>query len=88
MHFKQWNEDKYSNLVTMLCNNYYQALNIIEKDGQAANEAKLSLGATDEELELWATEQEEYFRKLGDEPEDQVRYIAYVELLQKLRHLK
>ena len=88
MHFKQWNEDKYSNLATMLRNNYYQALDIINKDGHAVNEAKRSLGVTDEELESWAVEQQEYFQNLGDEPESRVHSIAYVELLQKLRHLE
>ena len=88
MHFKQWDKDKYANLATMLRNNYYQALNIIKDDGHAVNEAKRSLGVTDEELELWKAEQEEYFLTLGNEPESKVRTIAYVELLQKLRQLE
>jgi len=46
MHFKQWDEDKYSNLATMLRNNYYQVLDIIENDGRAVEEAKRSLGVT------------------------------------------
>lgn len=88
MHFKQWDEDKYSNLATMLRNNYYQALDIIKNDGHAVDEAKRSLGVTDEELESWKVEQETYFLTLGEEPETQVRAIAYVELLQKLRQLE
>jgi len=88
MHFKQWNEDKYSNLATMLRNNYHQAVNIIKNDGRAVDEAKRSLDVMDQELESWMVEQEEYFKNLGDEPESKVRFIAYVELLQKLRHLE
>ena len=88
MHFKQWDADKYSNLATMLRNNYYQALEIIKNDGRAVDEAKRSLNVTDEELESWKVEQEVYFLTLGDEPEGKVRAIAYVELLQKLRQLE
>jgi hypothetical protein len=88
MHFSQWDEDKYSNLATMLRNNYYQALNIIRNDGRAVEEAKSSMGITDQDLDLWKAEREEYFQTLGEEPESQVRAIAYVELLQKLRELE
>ena len=88
MHFKQWDEDKYSKLATMLHDNYKQALGIIKNDGHAVDEAKHSLQVTDEDLESWKVEQDEYFLTLGDEPESQVRAIAYVELLQKLRQLE
>ena len=88
MHFKQWDEDKYSNLVTMLRNNYYQALEIIKNDGRAVKEEKCSLGVTNKDLDSWKAEQEEYFLTLGNEPESETRAIAYVELLQKLRQLE
>lgn len=88
MHFKQWNEDKYLNLATMLSNNYRQALDIIKNDGRAVEEAKLSLQVTDDDMEAWKVEQEEYFLTLGDESESKVHAIAYVELLQKLRQLE
>ena len=88
MHFSQWDEDKYSNLATMLRNNYHQALDIIKKDGHAVEQAKISMGITDEDLDLWKTEREEYFQTLGQEPESKVHAIAYVELLQKLRELE
>jgi hypothetical protein len=88
MHFAQWDEDKYSNLATMLCNNYHQALDIIENDGRAVEQAKCSMGITDEDLDMWKAEREEYFQTLGDKPESKVRAIAYVELLQKLRDLE
>jgi len=88
MHFKQWNEDKYLNLATMLSNNYHQALDIIKRDGRAVEEAKRSLGVTNDDMEAWKVEQEEYFLMLGDELESRVRTVAYVELLQKLRQLE
>ena len=88
MHFKQWDEDKYANLATMLHNNYHQALDIIKNDGRAVEEAKRSLGVTDKDLESWKIEQQDYFLTLGDEPESRVHAIAYVELLQKLRQLE
>lgn len=88
MHFKQWDEDKYSNLATMLCNNYHQALNIIRHNRCAVNKAKLSLGVTDKDLDSWKIKEEEYFLTLGDEPDGTACAIAYVELLQKLRQLK
>jgi hypothetical protein len=88
MHFKQWDEDKYSNLATMLRNNYRRALKIIEKDGRLLEEGKVSLKVTDEDLELYKIEQEEYFQILGDEPESRVLEIAYLELLQKLKQLE
>ena len=88
MHFSQWDEDKYSNLATMLRNNYHQALNIIKNNGRTVEEAKHSMAITDEDLDSWKAEREEYFQTLGDEPETQVRAIAYVELLQKLRGLE
>jgi len=66
----------------------YQALDIIKNDGCAVEEAKRSLSVTDEDLESWKIEQEEYFLTLGDEPESKVRAIAYVKLLQKLRQLE
>ena len=88
MHFSQWDEDKYCNLAAMLRNNYHQALDIIEKDGRIAEQAKRSMGVTDEDLNVWKAEQEEYFQTLGDEPEGKVHAIAYVDLLQKLRELE
>ena len=72
----------------MLRNNYYQALDIIKNDGRAIEQAKHSMGITDEDLDVWKDEREEYFRTLGEEPESKVRAIAYVELLQKLRELE
>ena len=88
MHFKQWEDNKYSNLATMLCNNYYQVVDVIKNDGRAIEQANHSMGITDKDLDFWKAEREEYFQTLGEEPESKVRAIAYVELLQKLRELE
>ena len=88
MHFRQWDKDKYLNLAMMLCNNYYQALEIINRDGPAIEEAKQSLGVTDVDLDSWKAKEEEYFQTLGHKPADRVHTISYVELLQKFRELR
>jgi hypothetical protein len=65
-----------------------KALEIIDNNGRAVEEAKRLLRVSDDDMEAWKIEQEEYFSMLGDESESKVRVIAYVELLQKLRQLK
>lgn len=85
MHFKQWDEDKYLNLGTMLFNNYVQALDIIKTDSVALADAMHSLEISKNDLELWHEEEAKYFLSLGKEPEWDVHAVAYVELLQDLR---
>ena len=63
-------------------------MEVCPDNGRAVEEAKRSLGVTDEDLESWKIKQEEYFLTLGDEPESRAHAIAYVELLQKLRQLE
>ncbi|OCH87603.1 hypothetical protein OBBRIDRAFT_690665, partial [Obba rivulosa] len=65
MFFKQWDEDKYANLGTMLYNNYRQALEIIRTELHAVAEAMQSLGICEEDLEKWYVEETEYFATLG-----------------------
>jgi len=88
MFFRQWDEDKYHNLGTMLLNNYKQALDIITLDGTALAEAKVSLGIQDGDIEHWREEENTYFKTLGSEPEWDVFAVAYVEHLQKLCQLE
>jgi hypothetical protein len=88
MFFKQWDEDKYHNLGTMLLNNYKQAFDIITIEGVALAEAKKSLGLQDGDIECWREEEKTYFKNLGVEPEWDVFAVAYVENLQKLRQLE
>jgi hypothetical protein len=85
LFFKQWDEDKYANLGTMILNNYRQAQHIISTESLALAEAKISLGIGDEDLDKWRREELEYLNNLGQEPESDVLAGTYVELLQELR---
>jgi len=85
MFFRQWDEEKYQNLATMLWNNYRQALDIVEHESVALADALRSLKITEADLERWEAEEVVYFKTLGQESEWDVHAIAYVELLQELR---
>ncbi|KAK7685839.1 hypothetical protein QCA50_011185 [Cerrena zonata] len=82
--FSRWDQDKYSNLGTFVLNNYRQALKILEDDVLAFEDAKLALNVSDDDLDLWEKEQEEFFANLGKEPEVNSLRVEYVELLQAL----
>ncbi|OCH83864.1 hypothetical protein OBBRIDRAFT_815682 [Obba rivulosa] len=83
MFFKQWDEDKYANIATMLYNNYVQACEIIRTESQAVAEVVASLGIKEEDLEKWHMEEAEYFATLGDEPPWDIHAMAYVDLLRE-----
>ncbi|GBE87425.1 hypothetical protein SCP_1101010 [Sparassis crispa] len=80
-----WDNEKYSNLGTMLYNNYKQVLDIIQTPSVALADAMASLGVCDEDLKLFELEEQQYFATLGQEPEWDVYAMAYVEALQELR---
>jgi hypothetical protein len=88
LFFKQWDEDKYANLGTMLLNNYRQALQIISSETVALEEAKTSLGIQDSDLVNWRAEEIQYFQTLGKEPEWDAHAVVYVELLQQMQALE
>jgi len=85
MFFRQWDDEKYLNLATMLYNNYCQALDIIQSESIALKDTLRSLEISEADLESWETEEVTYFRTIGQEPEWDVHAVAYVELLQELR---
>jgi hypothetical protein len=85
MFFKQWDEDKYLNLRTMLYNSYCQALHIVKTESVALAHTLKALDVAEEDLEKWELEEAAYFKTLGQEPEWDVHAVAYVELLQELR---
>jgi hypothetical protein len=68
----------------MLLNNYRQALSIIKDDGAAVEETVATMGITFADLELWHTEQTNFFETIGEESRWDVHAVAYVELLQEL----
>lgn len=88
LFLKQWDEDKYANLGTMLLNNYRQALHIISSETVALEEAKTSLGIQDSDLVNWRAEEIHYFQTLGKEPEWDAHAVVYVELLQQMQALE
>ncbi|KAG1835645.1 hypothetical protein EV424DRAFT_1468103 [Suillus variegatus] len=85
LFFKQWDEDKYLNLGTMIYNNYKQALDILSMESIALDEAKQSLDIQEGDLKTWRQEEIKYFTHLGKETEWDVHAMTYVELLLKLR---
>ncbi|KAG2370354.1 hypothetical protein BDR07DRAFT_1476360 [Suillus spraguei] len=88
LFFKQWDKEKYLNLITMILNNYKQALGIINSDGLILQQAMNSLRIHSGELETWCAEEVKYFHTLGLEPEWDVHAMAYVELLQEMQEYK
>ncbi|KAG2126016.1 hypothetical protein DEU56DRAFT_700369, partial [Suillus clintonianus] len=85
LFYKQWDDDKYLNLATMIYHNYKQSINIIASESLALDTAKVSLGIQDGDLEAWRQEEIEYIACLGKETEWDIHAMTYVELLQKLR---
>ncbi|KAG1739621.1 hypothetical protein EDD22DRAFT_982276 [Suillus occidentalis] len=79
MFFKQWDEDKYTNIGNMLYNNYCQALNIIERKTIEFEHMKLTLGITDENIEEWQKQQSAYLETLGKEAEWDMHAMTYTE---------
>ncbi|KAI9059666.1 hypothetical protein FKP32DRAFT_1614124 [Trametes sanguinea] len=88
LFFKQWDEDKYSNLATMLLNNYRQALTIIKEESPAVDEALLSLECTHDDLAQWQAEEAAYFARVGTEDPANAAAVEYVTLLRELRTIE
>ncbi|KAJ2927303.1 hypothetical protein H1R20_g9790, partial [Candolleomyces eurysporus] len=82
LYLKQADADKYLQIGNMLLGNYEQAHQIIRDEGLLLNEALEVEGITTADLDLWQSEQRQYFESnLGKEPEEDLHRIAYVELL-------
>ncbi|KAG1783675.1 hypothetical protein EV702DRAFT_1040208 [Suillus placidus] len=79
LFFKQWDDDKYLNLATMIYYNYKQSINIIASESLALDGAKVSLGIQDGDLEAWRQEEIEYIACLGKETEWDIHAMTYVE---------
>lgn len=87
-HSKQWDDDKYQNLGTFLIGNVRQALDIIQLDGKALDDAMAQLQITHTDLDDWTREEHEFFSQLGKESDYDLQAITYVELLQEFRDLE
>ena len=88
MFFKQWDSDKYQNLGLMLYNNYVQALEILDTEQTALDEVMVSLQISEADLLHWHAKKKQYLATLGQEPDENLQVVAYVELLQKLAAVK
>lgn len=88
MFFKQWDDDKYANLATMLLENYRQALKIIEEDSTAVDDALRELNYTTADLSNWQEEEAAYFASVGREPPENAAAVEYVLLLRELRTIE
>ncbi|KAG6894602.1 hypothetical protein C0992_005460 [Termitomyces sp. T32_za158] len=88
LFFRQWDAEKYENLATMLYNNYVQALRIIEHEAPELKKSKAYFNIQPGDLEKWRLEELHHFSTLGEEPEEDILKITYVELLLQLREIK
>ena len=88
LYFRQWDHEKYSNIAQMLYNNYVQALNIVETQQAALDDALGELGITISDLRSYIAEERKFFATLKDEDEKNLHAISYVEALQELRKLE
>ncbi|KAI0648466.1 hypothetical protein C8Q79DRAFT_999796 [Trametes meyenii] len=88
MFFKQWDDDKYVNLATMLLNNYKQALKIIEDFLVEVDAALSRLGSSRDDLIQWQEEEAAYFANVGHERPGDIAAVEYVTLLRELRGIE
>jgi hypothetical protein len=85
MHFRQWDEEKYRNLGTMILNNYRQALRIILEDQLTLDETLNTRNVSVDDLDRWQEQQTAFFATVGQEPVEDIHRITYVDLLQQYR---
>ncbi|KAI0641354.1 hypothetical protein C8Q79DRAFT_919742, partial [Trametes meyenii] len=81
LHFRQWDDEKYSELSTFLYNNARQALTIIHDYSYDVKQLQSELGITGADIEGWATEERAFLEGLKDKPEERVLEVAYVQAL-------
>jgi hypothetical protein len=64
-----------------LCNNYKQALAIIQDYSPEVEAFKLRLRVTDQDIEHWIDAERTFLKELKEEPNERVLACAYVEAL-------
>ncbi|KAG2058708.1 hypothetical protein BDR06DRAFT_980166 [Suillus hirtellus] len=84
LHFNQWDQDKYLELSKFLCDNYKQALHIINEFTPTVEELKTQLRISDAEFKHWNAEEAEYFENLKREPDFDIQSTTCIEALQAL----
>ena len=83
--FRQWDQEKGTNVGTFILRNYIQALDIIKRNSAALEETLRSLNVTHQMLDDWEKEEQLYFNTLGQKNPWDTHAVAYVELLRELR---
>jgi hypothetical protein len=84
---RQWDEDKYLNLGTFMLGNYTQAIKILTDDAYLLQQSLSYHNITPAMIDEWLKEELLFFAQLGDEADEDIHRIAYVEALQKLQEL-
>ena len=88
LHARQWDEEKYLHLSTMLLNNYKQALSIIDQEMVEIRAALEVLECSKADLRSWDADEAQYFANIGKESEEDVHAIEYVMALRKYYDLR
>lgn len=85
LFFRQWDKEKYFNLSKLYCNNYRQALAIIEQDDIALKDTLVLLQAMQADLDTWHDNETAYFAKKPRENERDIYAVTYIEGLRELQ---
>lgn len=86
--FTQWDWEKYTNLASMLLNNYRQALSTIKDNTPEVERGMALLNCTPEMLVQWQHEEAVYFANFQRHREWDKTAVAYVMLLRKWYELE
>ncbi|KAH9899139.1 hypothetical protein C8Q73DRAFT_639779 [Cubamyces lactineus] len=88
LFFQQWDAEKYANLGAMLFNNLKQALEIVQTQEPALEDALKSLNISREDIERFYDEERKFILELRDEQDTNLHAVAYVEALQELQSVR
>ncbi|EIW77818.1 hypothetical protein CONPUDRAFT_61444, partial [Coniophora puteana RWD-64-598 SS2] len=77
LHFLQWDEDRYGELSTFLCQKYRQALTIITEYSPAVQEMCQRLSITPSDIDTWIDLERTFLMNLKEEPDDRKLAAEY-----------
>ena len=82
--FKQWDEDKYLNIGTMLLNNYIQALSIVATERDLIDFVHKQQHDYDN-MSRWDLDERKYIQELTQHCPYDVHRVEYVRALREMR---
>jgi hypothetical protein len=85
IYFTQWDEDKFAATGKMIYENYIQALETLELDRPALEEALILMGLTKDNLEDLRKDEAQYLEQLKSHEVYDRRAVTYVRLLLRLQ---